>query len=459
MMTGPVDSHAHLTFEDFDEDRDEIIAAAKEEDIEYILTVGNGAGDTKDALNLAKKHDFIYASAGLHPHDATEMDDELIERLGDLAKRDKVIAVGETGLDYHYDNSPRDVQRESFRKQIELARSLELPLIIHSREAAEDTLKIIRETEASEIGGVIHCFSYGKKRAMDFIEEGFLISFTGTLTFPNADALREAASALPYERILLETDCPYLAPQPVRGKRNQPLYVKHIAETLGEILPLSYEDVCRITTDNFERLYGLEKKKEQNITYKIRNSLYLNITNECTNDCYFCVRNYADGVSGYNLRLEEEPSADEIIEETGNPEQYDEIVFCGFGEPTIRFETLKEVSARLKRKGASIRLTTNGHGNIINEKNILKELEGLVDKVTVSLNASNSEEYDRICNPRFRDTDVFREVLNFVREAKKYIPRVEITCVDLPELEIDNCREIAEDLEVDFRKRDYNVVG
>ncbi len=458
-MINLVDSHAHLTFEDFEEDRDEIITEAKEGDIEYILTVGNGPEDTKEAIDLAENHEFIYASAGLHPHIADRMDEDLIEDLRDLAGHRKVIALGETGLDYHYDNSPRDVQRKAFRNQIELARETDLPLIIHSREAAEDTLAIIRETDVGEIGGVIHCFSYDKETMFEFIGEGFLVSFTGTLTFPNANSLREAASALPYERILLETDCPYLAPQPVRGKRNKPVYVKYIAETLTGLLPLTYEDVCRITTANFERLYGLEEKKEGAITYEIRNSLYLNITNECTNDCDFCVRGFSDGVAGYNLKLDRVPSGEEILEEIDDPGDYEEIVFCGFGEPTTRFETIKKVSERLKERGARIRLTTNGHGNIINGENILRELDGLVDKIAVSLNASNSDEYKRFCNPQFEDIDVFEEVLEFVREAKTYIPEVEITCVDIPDLDLKKCRKLAKDLGVDFRKRDYNVVG
>ena len=198
---------------------------------------------------------------------------------------------------------------------------------------------------------------------------GFYISFSGTLTFPKALEAQNIAREIPIESILIETDCPYLAPQPVRGKRNEPAYVKYVAERLAELKGLTFDDIGRITSFNAMNLFKIERIAEEGkITYPIRDSLYLNLTNRCTSSCVFCVRYYTDFVKGHNLRLKKEPGAKELIDAIGDPKRYKEIVFCGYGEPLIRLDVVKEVAKAVKKKGGSVRVDTNGHGNLIHKK-------------------------------------------------------------------------------------------
>jgi TatD DNase family protein len=219
------------------------------------------------------------------------------------------------------------------------------------------------------------------------------------------------------------------------------------------------EDVGRITSFNAMRLFGIGTVPANGrIVYPIRSSLYLNITNRCTASCTFCVRYHTDFVKGHNLRLKQEPTADEVITAIGDPKEHDEVVFCGYGEPLVRLDVVKAVAAEVKRRGGRVRIDTNGHGNLIHKRNILPELAGLVDAVSVSLNAQNSELYDKICQPTF-GPGTYDAVKEFIRQAKQHISDVTATVVSLPEVDIEACRRIAEELGAKLRVRDYNVVG
>lgn len=257
-----VDSHAHIDGSEYDADRDEVIARARDAGIVAILNVGTGdphSGSLARAVELAEKHDDIYASIGVHPHDARLFDERAEEKIRLLIQQSKrVIAWGEIGLDYHYDNSPREVQREVFRRQLRLARESRLPVIIHSREAEDDTTSILRkELPESGSAGVMHCFSGSLTMAQRAIELGFYISFAGVLTFKNARDLREVAQKLPLDRLLIETDCPYLTPVPFRGRRNEPARVVEVARALAAIHGVSLEEIGRTTSDNFAELFDL----------------------------------------------------------------------------------------------------------------------------------------------------------------------------------------------------------
>jgi TatD DNase family protein len=305
----------------------------------------------------------------------------------------------------------------------------------------------------------MHCFSGDVAMAKTAIEMGFSISLAGPVTFPKAESLREVVRQIPIEHMLIETDAPYLAPQPVRGKRNEPAFVRHVAEAIAQIKGLSFDDVARITSFNAMQLFGIGKISERGqITYPIRNSLYLNITNRCTAACTFCVRYHTDFVKGHNLRLGAEPTAEAVIQEIGDPRRYAEIVFCGYGEPLLRLDVVKAVAAEVKRLGGRVRIDTNGHANLIYKRNVLPELAGLVDAVSVSLNAQDAELYHKITQSQF-GIETYEAVKEFIREAKKYIPDVTATVVSLPEVDIDACRKIADGLGVKFRAREYNVVG
>ena len=258
-----IDSHSHIDGPEYDTDRDEVIARAVEAGVATMLNVGTGDPHTNvfdRAVELSEKQEGVYAAVGVHPHDAKLFDHKAERRLIDLARQSKkVIAWGEIGLDYHYDHSPRDVQREVFRRQLRIARELDLPVIIHSREADDDTITILREEISGyERAGVMHCFGGSLAMAMDAIELGFFISFAGNLTFKKAEDLRDVARQLRLDRLLIETDCPYLTPVPFRGKRNEPARVIETARCLGEIHGKDVEEIGRVTSENFVKLFRVQ---------------------------------------------------------------------------------------------------------------------------------------------------------------------------------------------------------
>lgn len=253
-----IDTHVHLDDTRFNEDRDAVLARAKDAGVEAFVTIGCDLATSQAAVRLADQHPCVYASIGVHPHEVRHISDGWYDEFRRLAQSKKVVAYGEIGLDYHYNHSSPKEQRERFREQIQLARELALPVIIHTRDAQEDTVKILREEQASNIGGVLHCFSGDAWLAKDALDLGFYLSFSGILTFQNATTLREIAKTVPLDRLLIETDCPYLSPVPHRGKRNEPAYVAHVAKQLTAIHPaLTLEDIARNTTQNAKRLFRI----------------------------------------------------------------------------------------------------------------------------------------------------------------------------------------------------------
>jgi len=454
-----IDTHAHLEMREFNEDREDVIKRAREAGVEYIVTIGTTVESSRDAVLLADKYDFIYAAIGIHPHEVKDILHPAYEIIRHFAQHKKVVAYGEIGLDYHYEHSPRTDQKRKFRDMLREARELDLPVIIHDREAHEDALQILSEEWSPDLGGVMHCFSGDAAMARRVIEMGLSISLAGPVTFPKAEALREVVRQVPIEHLLIETDSPYLAPQPVRGRRNEPAFVRHTAEEIARIKGLTFDDVARITSFNAMQLFGIGAMPERGrITYPIRNSLYLNITNRCTAACTFCIRYHTDFVKGHNLRLRDEPAVEDLVREIGDPARYAEIVFCGYGEPLLRLDVVKAVAAEVKRRGGRVRIDTNGHANLIHRRNVLPELAGLVDAVSISLNAQNAELYSRISQPQF-GIETYEAVKDFIREARKYIPDVTATVVSAPGVDVEACRAIAGGLGAKFRVREYNVVG
>ena len=465
-----IDTHCHLDFKDFDQDRDAVLDRAGEKGIVRIINVGSSLEGSRRSVELAKKYDIVYASVGVHPHEADSVTDKVIDEIKTLSGRahlsvpynnsqSKVVAIGEVGLDYYRNLSPKESQQAAFRKFTGLAKSLELPLIIHSREADADILKILKSEGGKELAGVVHCFSGGEEFLKECLQLGFHISFTCNLTFKNAKALRELAKSVPIEKILLETDAPLLAPEGKRGKRNEPAYLTYLVDEWVKLSGLSKEDIERITTHNANKLFNLRLDEERSkIAYEIRGSLYLNITNVCTNDCDFCVRAQTAFVKGHNLKLDKEPMVNEILQAVGDVKRYREIVFCGYGEPTARLDIIKEVSMELKKKGATIRLVTNGHGDLINKRPIVKELAGLVDKASVSLNVDRKDLYNSICKPKFGPGS-YQAVINFIKDCVASGIKTEVTCLNLPGVDLDECKRIAKELSATFRLRELGTVG
>ncbi|MBA2605871.1 MAG: TatD family hydrolase [Acidobacteria bacterium] len=260
-----IDSHCHIDATEFDSDREETISRAKEADVEMMLVVGTGdATDFENftrVVDLAENHEKIFASVGVHPHDAKTFGDEAERRLIELAKSSqKVIAWGEIGLDFFYEHSAREIQKEVFRRQIIIAREIDLPIIIHSRDADSETVEILMEecTNKNFRGGIMHCFGGTPQMAEKMMNIGFLISFAGNITFKKAENLRESAKVVPLDKLLIETDSPYLAPVPYRGKRNEPAFVVETAKFLANFYNISLKDLAQATTENFLRLFRLQ---------------------------------------------------------------------------------------------------------------------------------------------------------------------------------------------------------
>ena len=256
-----IDSHAHIDGDDFDNDREAVIERAHAAGVSVILNVGTGdphSGALERAVELGKAYDSIYTAIGTHPHDARLYDDAAEQKIKNLINDEHVIAWGEIGLDFHYDNSPRDVQLEVFKRQLRAARECDLPVVIHTREAETETIEILRsEYEGAQRRGVFHCFSGSMDLAQRAMEIGFMISFSGIVTFKKAEELRAVAKQVPLDRLLIETDCPYLTPIPYRGKRNEPAYVVEVARCLAGLHGVELEEMARITTDNFNRFFEI----------------------------------------------------------------------------------------------------------------------------------------------------------------------------------------------------------
>lgn len=252
------DSHTHYNDTRFLEDVDKILGSMQENNVSYIMNACSSMEEIPYILELADKYDFLYASVGVHPHEVGNMNDKDIELLKEYSKHPKVKAIGEIGLDYYYDNSPRDLQKEWFAKQIELAKELKMPVIIHDRDAHKDCLDILRELKTDDLRGVFHCYSGSAEMLAEVLDLGFYVAFGGTLTFKKSQRPVEAAKAAPLDRILIETDCPYLTPEPYRGKRNSSLYIHLVAEKLAEIKNMSVGEIEKITLENAKKCFSIE---------------------------------------------------------------------------------------------------------------------------------------------------------------------------------------------------------
>ena len=250
------DTHAHMNDPAFDEDREAILLGLKDKGVALMMNVGCCLESSKDCVAMANKYPFVYASVGTHPDSADEVDESVLEEYRMLCKQnDKVVAIGEIGLDYYYETIPREIQQRAFRLQLELARELNMPVIVHERNAHDDGMRIVKEFKG--VSGVFHCYSGSAEMARQLVDMGWYIGFTGVLTFKNARKAVETAASIPLERIVLETDCPFMAPDPFRGKRNDPGYLYRMAEKLAEIRGISVEEVHRVTTENGKRLYRI----------------------------------------------------------------------------------------------------------------------------------------------------------------------------------------------------------
>jgi TatD DNase family protein len=436
-----------------------VLSNARLAKIRNIITIGIDATTNHAALEIATQHEQVYASVGWHPHEADKAGVDLEQHIRNFSSNPKVVALGEAGLDYYRHRSSRENQRSVFARMVNLAVDLDKPLIVHCREAFSDTVAIIHQEGRGKVRGVFHCFSGTLEELKQVLDLDFMISYTGNITYKNSTLL-PIVKATPVERLLLETDCPFMTPVPNRGKRNEPAFVPLVAAKIAEIKRLSIEDVARITRFNTHRLFGIGEAPQNTFVYPIRNSIYIALTSRCTNACVFCPRSIQPVVKGHyiGMRASEEPTAEQVITALGDPTRYDEAVFCGFGEPTMRFETLLQVARWLKSQGVTVRLDTNGQGNLINERNIVPEMTGLIDSVSISLNEHRSDLYQALVHSDFGEA-AFQAVLDFARECVQFLPETTLSVVTYPGVDVEAARQMALSIGANFRVREYNEVG
>lgn len=449
-----IDTHAHLFYPNFIDDFDDVIQNAINAGVNKIIVPATDLSSSAQVISLINKYPQIYGTIGIHPHDSREWDKSMLPDLERLAQHERIVAIGEIGLDYYYDFSPKEKQMEAFHDQIQLALKLNLPVVVHNREADADIMEIMKQYYPQGLRAQLHCFNASLNDAREYVKMKYFISFTGNITFQKADDLRSTASAISLEHILLETDSPFMTPYPFRGKRNEPSNIPVIAAKLAELHHANVEDIARVTSFNAFKLFGIGDKPMTSFTYKIRNSLYVNITNRCNADCVFCDRKGDAYISGYNLKMDksEEPDAEFYINEIGDPKNYKEIVFCGYGEPTIRWDVVKAIASYVKENGGKTRLNTNGHGSVIQKRDITPELKGIIDAVAISLNAITAEKYSELLRV---DESLFHEMLKFAKSAKEQIANVSLSIVDIDEVDKEPAKQFVENLGLDFRIRPY----
>ncbi len=460
------DTHCHLSRPEFDSDRTEVIQRARDRHVQ-MLTVGTCVETSRRAVQIAEANPGVYATVGIHPNDTAAAGADDLDALRELARAHaRVKAIGEIGLDYYRDRSPRETQQQFFDDQLDLAAELGLPVVLHARDSGEELLE--RVAPFLEQGGraVWHCFVAGKKRLGRLLERavalGLYLGMSGLVTFPDQKPLRAIVPSIPDRCLLLDTDSPFLIPRPRTVDRNEPAQAVRIAEELAFLREVSLQDVARITTRNAYEFLALPVPADGDvptgIAYVIRNSLYLSLTNQCTNACVFCARNQSYVVKGHDIRLERDPSADEVLQAMGDTSPYDEVVFCGFGEPTIRLNVLTTVAQQIKAQEKTVRLNTNGLGSLYHGRDIVPELAGLVDVVSVSLNTADADQYERLCRPQFGHA-AYDAVCAFVRSCVAAGMETICTAVDMPGVDVEAVRRRAAGLGAAFRSRSYVDVG
>ncbi len=449
-----IDSHAHLFDEQFENDIEEVIIRAYDNKVNYIIVPATNIETAKEAIVLAEKYPMVFATVGVHPHDTSSWDRSTLIQIQELAKHPKVVAIGEIGLDYFYDFSPREKQIQAFREQLELAIVLDLPVVIHNRDSDIDMFDIIHSYRDSGLRAQFHCFNSSLENALDIISMNHFISFTGNITFKNAEELKNIVKQIPLHNLMIETDSPYMAPVPVRGKRNEPANVALVAKAIAESHNTTPAKIGDITSENAQRFFSIGNTGKPVYTYPLGKSLYINVTNRCNANCVFCARKEKAIIDQYNLRMKksEEPDAESYIKEIGDPKAYQEIVFCGYGEPTIRWSIVQEIAAYVKANGGITRLNTNGHGNIINNRDITPELKGTIDVVSVSLNSTDKLQYTQLMQV---SESHFDEMIKFSGLAKQYADVV-LSVVKYPGINLEEAKSFAENsLGVGFKIREY----
>ena len=458
-----VDSYACLAHPSFDRDVHEVVRRARYSGVEIVLSAGaaNLCGASAErTLELARTHDAVYAAIGIRPKDAASLDSRLLNQLNRWLGQPKVSFLGGIGLDYSLKDADRESQLRALTLQLRIARERRLPLALHCRGAWRDLVRILQEEAGGRrYCGFLHDFAGSPKAGLELAGMGLLLSFSGRVARGVSGNLARLLAGLRLDQVLVETDAPHRA-LPSSGRRSEPADAVAVARALAQAMDVTFTDVARNTTRNFRKLAGLPLPRDGDIlVYQIRDRLYVNLTNRCTARCVFCRRESDPVASGYDLSLSRDYSAAEYLEAIGDPRHYAEIVFCGFGEPTLRLPELVEIARFAKSHGVRTRVNTNGHGNLIHGRNIVPELAPCLDEVSVSIDTADPQSYEKLVRPDF-GPESFRAVIDFILLCKVAIPQVTITVVDLPTVDLEACRRLAQELGVEFRGRAYQpMVG
>lgn len=448
------DTHAHLYLKNFSEDLPQVMKRAKDAGIDLIILPSIDMNSTESVLRLCNEYPGVYGAVGVHPHDCKDFSEADVKRLAELAIDSKIIAIGEIGLDYFYDFTPREKQISAFTRQLDLALELDLPVIVHNRDSDEDMSRIMQRYAGSGLRAQFHCYSGSEDLLKQLIALHHYVSFTGNITFKKMDSIRNLSLLVPLPQLLLETDSPFMTPVPHRGKRNEPELIPLIAETHASLRGLTAKEIGEITTFNAFKFFGIKHSTGLTKTYQLGDALYINVSNRCNADCVFCARHTDPVLHGYNLKMSktEEPAAAEYLSEIGDPKKYSEIVFCGYGEPSIRWDVVREVATRIKEQGGKTRMNTNGHGNLINKRDIAPEMAGVLDSVSISLNSHDKKQYAEIMR---LPESYFEEMLRFAQACLPYVPEVVLSVVDYPGVDIEAAKQVAEATGTKFRVRGY----
>lgn len=392
----------------------------------------------------------MYAAAGIHPNEIDVDSKGMLGQITRVLLHPGVLAVGETGLDFYHDRVSRTRQVELFEKHIHLARVFGMSLIVHSRAAEATVLDVIGKNPGIPV--IMHCYTGPVEIAKEAADRGFYVGFAGPLTYRQNVELRNLAESLPRDRVLVETDAPYLTPEPIRGRRNEPSYVVHTAETLAGVWNMDMQSTAKILLNNSLRVFQLAPDPRTDLVYVLYGRIYMNITGRCTNHCRFCIKNRADGIGGYFLKHREEPDEQrlELIVDSLDPEWVQELVFCGYGEPTMRPKLLFRLARLAADRGFSVRLNTNGLClERLSPEETIRLLEPF-DSVSVSLNASCREEYDYLCQPE--NETAWESLKEFIELAGK-VCETRLTAVRFAGIDMESVNELAEKMNLPFRVR------
>jgi TatD DNase family protein len=439
------DTHCHLAFDDFASDLDAVVARSRAAGVGLIILPGIDLASSEASLALARGKPEMHAACGIHPSYEEAGDPSAFARISRLAFHPEVRAVGETGLELHRVEQPLPVQEESLRRHFSLARALALPLIVHSRSAERRVLEMLPADPGFPV--IMHCYTGPRAEALEAASRGYFIGFAGGLTYRKNEELRQTAAALPLDRILVETDAPFMSPEPLRGKRCEPAFVAHTAARMAEIRGLAPVEAGTALFENALRAFRLGSHRRPSAVYMLGPRAYVNLTGKCNNDCTFCIRRSCDGLGGYYLRHgRTDPPAWRILAALGllDPREFEELVFCGFGEPTTRPVELREISVKAREAGWKIRLNTNGLATSMMEPAEARTLLAPFHTVSISLNCHDRESYSRICRPSA--PDAWERLLEFIAIARESGARVRLTAVKAEGVDMAATRRLASEL-------------